>query len=206
MENAFQHILGAEDLIADRSFTHTDNIPKDRKVLVHMANQVCRIMESNFESLKVGKPLFVDEPDGRWHRYLIPRPIDLLQAEMIYLVGFFGQKHAEISPDYLAEYSDRLTERIPSYPEILSYSTMALPNGDFSNLVLLSNEEIKLKWLGGETHNQAVKWSPKYYLSLRINNGVLAQGVLKPDTLQITVVKYCDYRDSPPWKAMRLLF
>jgi hypothetical protein len=205
IEKAFQNILGADELISGRSFTDTEHIQKDREILVYMAKQVRLGVDADLAALRAGKPMFVDEPDGRWHRYLIPRPMDLVQAKSIVMVGFFGQKRAEVSPDYSTEYSDRLIERIPTFPEILSYSTMSLPNGDFSNLVLLSNEEFKLIWMEGETHNRAVARSPSYYLSVRINNGALPQGVLQPDFLQITKVKYCDYRESPPWRAMRVL-
>jgi len=206
MDNVNPKTLGKEELIVDRSFTHTEHIPRDREMLLYMANQVCAVIEKYLSSLRVGKPIFIDEPDGRWHRYQIPRPMALVKAKSIYLVGFFGQKRAQLSPDYFQEYSDKLIERIPLFPEILSYSTMALPSGDFSNLVLLSDEEIKLKWMEGETHNQAVSRSPSYYISVRINNGILPHGVLQPNSLRITKVKYCDYRESPPWKAVRQLF
>ena len=82
---------------------------------------------------------------------------------------------------------------------------MALANGDFSNLVLLSEEEIKLKWMDGETHKHAVALSSGYYRSIRINNGVLPDGILQHDSLQINQVKYYDYREVPPWKALRRL-
>ncbi len=191
--------------MAGRSFTNVEHISEDREVLIYMARQVCMVLETDIASLQGERPIYVDEPDGRWHRYFIPSPMTLLNAQKIYVVGFFGQKKNEIPSDYLGDLSDRLVERIPSYPEILSYSTMALKNGDFSNLVLLSNEEVKLKWMDGGTHNKAVERSSGYYLSVRINNGVLSDGVLQPDSLCITQVKYCDYRESPAWKAERLL-
>ncbi len=203
MDSAILKVLDRDELITDRPFTHTDHIPRDREVLLYMANQVCVVIDEHLPALRVGKPIFVDEPDGRWHRYQIPQPKALVQAKKIILVGFFGQKRAGVSPDYFLEYSKKLIERIPTFPEILSYSTMALPNGDFSNLVLLSNEEIKLRWMEGNIHNQAVSRSPNYYSSVRINNGLLPQGVLHPNLLKIKQVKYCDYGETPPWKGIR---
>ncbi len=203
MDRAFPRVLGREERIVDRPFTHAEHIPKDREVLLYMANQVCVVIEEHLPALRVGKPIYVDEPDGRWHRYQIPHPMALLQAQHIYLVGFFGQKRPEMSPDYFLEFTSKLIERIPKYPDILSYSTMALPNGDFSNLVLLSNEDVKMKWMAGDIHNQAVTRSPNYYTSVRINNGVLSQGVLQPHSLKIIQVKYCDYGETPPWKGIR---
>ncbi len=205
MENKMAKVLGVDETIPERSFTNLSHIPKDREVLVYMATQVCTVLEADLTSLEKGRPIIVDEPDGRWHRYLIPRPKALMQAKKICMVGFFGQKRVEMSPDFLRDLSDKLLEKIPTFPEILSYSTMALENGDFSNLVLLADEKIKLKWMEGGTHNQAVDRSPGYYLSVRINNGVLKNGIFEPDLLHITQVKYCDYQEDPPWKAVRVL-
>ena len=205
MEKALSRVLGVAETVPERIFADVSHIPKDREVLIYMARQVSKIVATEFELLQKGMPIFVDEPDGRWHRYLIPRPMALLGAKDIHVVGFFGQKREQVSPDKLVDLSNRLVARIPDFPEILSYSTMALENGDFSNLVLLANEEIKLAWMEGETHNKAVDRSPGYYLSVRLNNGVLADGILEPDSLIITQVKYCDYEQDPPWKAVRLV-
>jgi hypothetical protein len=82
---------------------------------------------------------------------------------------------------------------------------MALPDTNYSNLVLLSNEEIKLKWMHGELHSQAVALAPGYYQFVRIHNGVLLEGVMRPDLLRITQVKYYDFEQDPPWKAVRRL-
>ena len=82
---------------------------------------------------------------------------------------------------------------------------MALPDGDFGDLVLLSDEEVKSKWMHGEIHSQAVSLSPAYYQYVRINNGMLPEGVMQPDSLMITRVKYYDFEQDPPWKAVREL-
>jgi hypothetical protein len=82
---------------------------------------------------------------------------------------------------------------------------MELADGDFSNLVLLSDENIKEKWMEGKEHSQAVSMSPDYYLSVRINNGVFPRGILRPELFQITQVKYINYQDDPSWKAVRIL-
>jgi hypothetical protein len=107
--------------------------------------------------------------------------------------------------NHFGDLDKRLTEQIPTYPGILSYSTMAMPGRDFGNLVLLSNEEIKSKWMHGKIHNKAVELSPDYYQFVRINNGILPNGVMDPKSLQITRVKYYDYTEDPPWKAVREL-
>jgi len=205
IDQAFPHLLGADEMVAERPFTHTDYIQKDREVLVHMGEQVCLTLEKHLDMLQKGQPVYIDEPDRRWHRFIIPRPKTLSTAKKLYLVGFFGQKGQEKPSDYLTALDDRLIKQIPSFPDILSYSTIALSNGDFCNLVLLLDEEAKTKWMEGETHHKAVALSPGYYRSIRINNGVLPYGVLQCEKLQITKVKYYDYREDPLWKALRRL-
>ena len=205
IDQATPNDLGAFELISNRPFTHTDYIQKDRKTLIHMGRQVCMVLDTYLDLLQKGKPVYKDEPGGRWHRFLIPRPDALQQAKHIYFVGFFGQKGENKSANYFSALDDRLIEQIPTFPEILCYSTMALTNGDFCNLVLLLDHKIKLKWREGDTHIQAVRLSPGYYRSIRINNGTISHGLRHYETLQIKKVKYFDYCENPPWKAVRNL-
>jgi hypothetical protein len=197
--------LGKSELITERPFTHTDNISKDRQILVHMARQLWLVLEEHPDKLGVSEPFFVDEPDGRYHRFYVPWPEILSQAKNISLVGFFSQKQKGAVIGHFGDLDDRLIEQIPAFQKILSYSTMALPDGSYGNLVLLLEEEIKLKWMHGETHSQAVALAPGYYRFVRISNGVLPEGIMQPDMLQVTQVKYYDYAEDPPWKAIRKL-
>jgi hypothetical protein len=195
--------LGKLELIPERPFTHTDHVSKDREVLVHMAKQARSVLEKHTETLGENETVFIEEQDERYHRFFVTRPGTLSQARDLYLVGFFSHKQERAAADHFGDLDDQLVKQIPTYQKILSYSTMALPNGDFGNLVLLTDEETKLKWMQGEIHNQAIALAPGYYQFVRINNGVLPDGVLQPDALQITQVKYYDYEEDPPWKAVR---
>ena len=197
--------LGQLELITEKPFTHTDHIVKDREILVHMAKQVGTVLENNLDSLGERETIFIDEPDERYHRFFVPRPNVLAKAKNIYLVGFFSHKQAGATFDHFGDLDDRLIEQLPTFQEILSYSTMALPDGSFGNLVLLSEEEVKLKWMQGKIHSRAVELSPAYYQFVRINNGILPEGVMYPDSLKITRVKYYDFEQNPPWKAIREL-
>ena len=197
--------LGQIELITEKPFTHTDHIVKDREILVHMAKQVGTVLENNLDSLGERGTIFIDEPDKRYHRFFVPRPNIMAGAKDIYLVGFFSHKQAGAAPDHFGNLDDQLIEQLPTFQEILSYSTMALPDGDFGNLVLLLDEEVKLRWMHGEIHSRAVSLSPAYYQYVRINNGVLPEGVIQPDLLEITRVKYYDFEQDPPWKAVREL-
>jgi hypothetical protein len=205
MQKTIRVLLGSDELVAKRPFTHPDYVVKDRVVLSHMAKQVCMVLETHLDALQAGQPIVINEPDGRPHRFYVPRPMELSQAKRIFLVGFFGQKRKGMSMDYFENLDDRLIEQISSFQGILSYSTMTLPDGDCSNLVLLTEEEMKTKWAEGEIHQKATALSPGYYKSVRINNGIFPNGILRHDSLQITRVKYYDYQDAPPWRAIRKL-
>ena len=160
MPRALPISLGTDELVTDRPFTRTDHISTDREVLVHMAKQARLILERQLDSLGESEIIFIDEPDGRYHRFFVPRPKVLSQAKNIYFVGFFSHKQEGAAPDHFGDLDDQLVEQIPTHQEILSYSTMALPNGDFGNLVLISDEEVKLKWMQGKIHSRAVELSP----------------------------------------------
>lgn len=205
MSDFFQVSLGANELIARRPFTHIDHIKKDRQILVHMARKLNVAVENHWNKLGKNGSINIPEPDGRSHRYFVPGPKRLLNKEKVYLVGFFGHKQERASYSHFGDNDQKLIEQLPSFREILSYSTMALPGGDFSNLVLLTNEEIKLKWAQGKTHNQAVALSSDYYQFVRINNGILQNGIQDPEALKIIRVKYFDYMNNPQWKAIREL-
>jgi hypothetical protein len=205
MSVTFPVSLGKVELITERPFTHTDHISKDRKILVHMTRRLYTLLEKHPDILEMSKSIYIDEPDGHSHRYFVPKVAALTQTKKVYLVGFFSHKKEGAPKNHFGNLDERLIKELPTYREILSYSTMGLPGGDFGNLVLLSNEEAKAKWMQGEIHSQAVALSPAYYQFVRINNGGLPEGIKRPDSLRITRVKYYDYTENPPWKAVREL-
>lgn len=205
MSDTFPVSLGMDELITERPFTHIDHVSADREILVHMARVLRQVLEKYPERLGESGAINFPEPDGRSHRFFVPRPAVLSKTKQVYLVGFFSHKQEGASYGHFGDLDNKLIEQIPNYKEILSYCTMALSDGDFSNLVLLTNEEIKLKWAHGETHERAVEMSPGYYQFVRINNGVLPNGIAEPDALKIIRVKYFDYMNNPHWKAIREL-
>jgi hypothetical protein len=120
------------------------------------------------------------------------------------VVGFFGQKrpHADIQP--LIRADKRFQEQFHHHPGLLSLSTVRLPDGDFGNLVLFTDPEAKDKWNYSQVHRELVsKISPPYYQTIRLNNGVLPDGLAAPGDLRLIRVKYLDYSENPPWRAVR---
>src|SRR3990172_4933274 len=146
MTRVFPISLGTVEVIAERPFTHTDHISTEREILVHMAKRLWSVLEESPDLLGMRQAITINEPDGHYHRYFVPRPNVLSQAKNIYFVGFFSHRQEGATIGHFGDLDDRLIEQIPTFQEILSYSSMALPDGEFGNLVLLQNEEIKSKW------------------------------------------------------------
>jgi len=197
--------LSPTELLPTRPFTHPDHTSSDLKTLLYMLERVCVFIEFNRTHEHLQHPVLLPEPDGRAHRYIIPNPIQLLEAHDLAVVGFFGHKRPDATPDHhFGSLGDTIMRQIPSYRDILGYSNMALDDDNFSNLVLLRNETVKQVWLEGEAHTQAVSRSPGYYATIRIYNGTLA-GVAAPQTMHLTNVKYYDFQTEPYWRAERSL-
>jgi hypothetical protein len=87
---------------------------------------------------------------------------------------------------------------------LLSLSTVRLPDDNFANLVLFTDPESKEHWNYSPVHRDLVaEISPPYYESVRLNNGVLPDGLDAPEKLYLERVKYIDYTSDPPWRAVR---
>lgn len=198
-------LLKHTDTLPERPFTHPDLVLSDRATLVYMLEQICVFLKTRQSLHNTLEPVIQHESDSRFHRYLIPRPRRLTEINNFHVVGFFGQRRLNANPEHFGDIGDRLNQEIPSHAGILSYSTMELQNGDFSNLVLVSDESIKEVWRTGATHGEALEKSPGFYDSVRINNGSLPGGIMAPQSLLLTRVKYWDFNEVPVWRGVRTL-
>jgi hypothetical protein len=130
--------------------------------------------------------------------------VKLFSLENLTVVGFFGQKrpNADIRP--LIQADSKFEGEFLKHHGLLSLSTLRLTNGDFGNLVLFSDPAAKEHWSNSPLHRDLVALiSPRYYRSVRLNNGVLPRGLESPHELRLVRTKYLDYRTSPPWRAVR---
>ena len=75
MSVTFPVSLGKVEVITERPFTHTDHITKDRDILIHMAKEASLILEKKLNLLEERKTVFIDEPDDRYHRFFISKPL-----------------------------------------------------------------------------------------------------------------------------------
>jgi hypothetical protein len=198
--------LDANESIEARPFTNPNYREEDLRIMRHMAHQLV----DNYDDPAIcdfgpGKrPICQSDPKGRHFRLYYIQPTRLFSLKNLTVVGFFGQKRpgADIQP--LIQADRRFEQHFHEHPGLLSLSTARLPGGDYANLVLFTDPEAKTQWSRSPLHRDLVsKISPPYYKSVRLNNGVLPNGLESPDELRLNQVKYLDYDTSPPWRAVR---
>jgi len=200
--------LEAVEKVAGRDFTDPEHISNDLARMRQMARQLVEIYDDpvkcDFGPGK--KPICQSDPQGRHFRIYYVRAGELFSRKNIVVVGFFGYKRpgADFRPLVQA---DRQFETVfHKHPGLLSLSTVRLPDDNFANLVLFSDEESKDAWNNSEPHYSVVsRISPPYYRAIRLNNGLLPDGLADPDNLQLVRVKYIAYDGHEPWRAVRAL-
>jgi hypothetical protein len=198
--------LGPDEVVRDRPFTHPRHIQGDVNTLRHMVDQLALFLEQ-YGGDKPEHPVLAHRPDRRsWaYRLLIARPGPLSGPGPLSIVGFLGQRLAEADVAAANEFDKILLEEIPEYPGLLSYSTMALVSGNYSNLVVFSDPRVKEQWSQSKAHAQAVrKLAPDYYSSVSLYNGLLPRGIHNSNALRLTRIKYFDYQSEPRWRAVRV--
>jgi hypothetical protein len=198
------------ELVEERPFTHPRHTATDLAILRYMIEQLCSLLEEpeRYEQQPAPVALYQEETHGRQHRFVIAQPEQLhFSHGQLTVVGFFGQKRQNISLSLtpLMEAMDQaLRAEFPQHPNLFSYSTMELINGDCGNLVLFGHDEAIGHWGKGQAHLKAAyELSPSYYDSIRLYNGRLPLGLMVSNLLHITRIKYYDYTAVPLWRAIR---
>jgi hypothetical protein len=199
--------LTAGDILAERPFTHPHHTDSDRTVLRQLAAFLYPVA-GRWQQVE-GRPqphvIQTSNPAGQSHRIILIRPRTLLRQRPLTLVGFFGQRRPQADDSRLHPLDEILVGELPDHPTLLSYSSVALPCGNYANLVLFARPEGKQQWSQSQTHAQAVALAPDFYASVRIYNGHFPAG-LQPDFLPVLdTVKYFDYQTQPLWRAVRRL-
>ena len=199
-------LIGPYEKISGRSFTNLDHSVKDRERLVKMTQQLVNTYHDpavcDFSKRK--KAVYQIDSEGNEFNIYYIRPTKLFSYQNIFVVGFFGHRrpNADITP--LIRADKKFKEIFLTFDGLLSLSTTQLPSGDFANLVLFTDDEAKDRWNYQPDHYETVsKISPPYYSNVRLNNGILPNGVKSPELLKLTKVRYLDYTVSPHWRAVR---
>ena len=198
--------LRPTEIVGDKPFTNPDRIAYDVNALRFMIDQLHLFLENDHLYSNLEPPIIIHKPsrDKWYYRLVIARPEQLLNRRELAFVGFLGHRREDANLELADEFDALLVSEIPDYPGLLSYSTMALSSGDFSNLVVFTDTSIKQEWSRSKTHEQAVqKISPNYYVSIKLYNGHLPSGIVDSNAMQLARVKYYDFQVTPRWHAVR---
>ena len=201
-------VLSADELVADRPFTDPLHSQDDLRTMRHMARQLIDTYDDpgycDFEKAK--HAVCQSDPMGRHFRIYYIQPDKLFSMKNLSVVGFFGHKRPDADVRPLLRADKQFEQEFHKHPGLLSLSTVRLPDGDFGNLVLFTDPESIVQWNMSELHHEIVpRISPPYYKSIRLNNGILPQGLDDPDGLDLIRVKYLDFTTEPHWRAVREL-
>jgi hypothetical protein len=100
---------------------------------------------------------------------------------------------------------DQLVSELPQHPGILSYSSIALADGNWGNLIILRSPADGERWRDGERHAWAAReLAPAHYSSVRLHSGQFAGGLLFGREPVLLRTRYWDYDVSPAWRAERV--
>ena len=198
------------EILEERPFTHPRHTANDLSALRYMIDQLCLLLEETDRYMLQSPPvtLYQAEENGRQHRFVISRPQQLqIPNRPLTAVGFFGQKrqHIKTSLMPLIEAMDKtLRDEFAFHPDLYSYSTLELANGDCCNLVLFAHDEAISHWGYSPAHAKAAfEISPAYYDSIRLYNGSLPLGLMVSNLLHLSRIKYYDYSDVSLWRGVR---
>lgn len=205
MSTDTQAILGPSEAAPQHSFAHPDHIAADVAVLEFLLADATSIART-----ATGGPTTVHIPTSEsWHRRTqLPVPSRLLEAEKVTVVGFFGRLRDSIDPDValaVQEVSEELAASVFSVSGLLVYSSHQLADErNYANLVVVDSDAVVECWRSRQLHITAASdLAPAYYEHVRIYNGTAAPEPRVRSRIDLTAVKYWDYRSDPTWRAMR---
>jgi len=99
--------------------------------------------------------------------------------------------------DELHAIDTKMIVELMNTPGILSYSSLELRDGNWCNLVLLSDLDAKIHVKNSDTHKYAAyDLAPHYYEWIRLHNGVIPDGIGSNRLIQYKVRHYLFHGDD----------
>lgn len=193
----------------ERPFSDVDNSREDLAAMRYMAERLRAVLSETATAPEQAFPLTIEltHDDRRQLRIVINQWSALTDGEDIQVVGFFGQRREEVDPMIDADkdtIDDELIQEFPSYPGVLSYSSLEMPSGEYGNLVLLRGAEAAGHWMTSARHSYATRViAPKFYCTIRLHNAAIAGGLGSNNDIVMQRTKYYDFRGDWPWLAVR---
>ncbi len=198
------------NILNNCSLSDANKRKRDLNILRYMAKRVQVTFHLSNRQISAPQPLlyYAKEQRGRTHRIAIYNSQDLLRVTSLPFVGFVsGQRKPAIASivDEIHAVDARLVVELANIPSILSYSSLELHNGNWYNLVLLSDAYAKMHIQKNRTHAYAAyQLSPSYYEWIRIHNGIISGG-LASNKMALQQTKYYTFQGSQQKPAIREL-
>lgn len=173
----------------------------DLVILRYMARRVYIALRSCNQTTTTSQPLlyYLDERRRRIHRMAIYNPEELLLNNELAFVGFISGKLRPIRPSIGADLrivDKKLVAGLVGTPGLLSYSSLELHDGNWCNLVLLNDPEVKIHLKNTEIHRYAAyELAPSCYEWIRLHNGILPAG-LAGDGMLLKKTRYYLYQGA----------
>lgn len=140
----------------------------------------------------------LQERGDRMHRIAIYQAENLRLQSPLSFVGFISARKKQLRPSIvqaIQQTDKKLVEELAGAPGVLSYSSFELRNGDWCNLVLLSDAGAKMHIKGSETHKYAAyHLAHSYYDWIRLHNGIMPEGL---DHVEMQLLKTRYYTFQP---------
>lgn len=200
-----QTLLGPAEAAPQHSFAHPDHVAADAAVLEFLLADAMSIAAT---AKDVQTTVHIPST-ASWHRRTqLPMPSRLLEAEKVTVVGFFGRLSDTIDPDValaVQDVSEELAASVFTMSGLLVYSSHQLADErNYANLVVVDSDAVVECWRSRSLHIAAASdLAPAYYEHVRIYNGTAAPRPGGRPRIDLSAVKYWDYRSDPTWRAMR---
>jgi hypothetical protein len=201
----YDEILGPEDLVDERPFTDPRHTSEEAEV-----------MRAALAELRLRAAPWGDEPrrrivqrdqdeHGLRHLIVVPDTHELLGAERLTAVGFFGRARDGVDHGVLFDLEEELVAGMDEYADVglVTYYDVELPKSGYGNLVLFSTLDVPPEWASNAVHRHAVEISPAHYDYVRLHKGTVLGRLLDGCELTIDRTKYLDFDNEPGWRAVR---
>ena len=202
----YEAVLGPDDVLVDRPFTHADNTMREvdvmRQMLVYERGRALEWLDIDPGSHIIRE----HDEEGRRHLIVIPDTGRLLESENLTAVGFFGNPRDDVDHHVLFTLEDELIERMGRYGEagLLSYYDVELVKGEYGNLILFATPDVPPEWHGDEVHRRAVELSPGHYYHVRLHKGSIAGKLHDGGDIRVERTKYFDFdTGNGTWFGLR---
>ena len=205
----YQAVLGPEELLSDRPFTHPENTVREAGVMQTMLEHERGLAGEWRDAADAPERVVSNENDeaGLRHLLVVPDTVALAAASDVTAIGFFGKARESVDHSVLFGLEEELVARMPAYSEagLLSYYDveLALPKGSYGNLILFSTPDVPKAWYRDEVHRRAVELSPGHYHSVRLHKGHVSGPLLGGGRLTIERTKYLDFQNGEVWFGLR---